>query len=1442
MRPTTSTLIQAVRAVLLLACLLGALLPGARAEDIDIYSDNPGTTAVPNVLLVLDNAANFSASAPNCTYVDGTAPSLNGTSGGIEQCALYNVVSGLPDGAVNIGLMVFNGTNIKDWKGQNCGGSNGGCLAVPLTLMSGTLKSQFLAWVKSWQTSSAGPGTYWIKTNSEAVGATMQEAWAYYAGKVGLSGRDYSTVQPPGGCQKNFLIYIGNAFNSSGTPGDGGSVSPSAALAAAPGVTSSQLTAITIPGANYGTSAFSCGYYSMGNHTDSSGLYADEWARYMRQADLYGAYDGTQSITSYTIGLLGPSCKPDYPALLTSVAQYGGGKYFAVSNYDEIKTAILKILNEVQAVNSVFASASLPVSVNAQGTYLNQIYLGMFRPDATGAPRWLGNLKQYQFILQYLDPTKPDPNTAILRLGDANGNPALSSAGTGFISPTAVSFWTSKDTTKAPDSTGGFFFNDQRGVGGGYDSPDGELVEKGGVAQGIRSNVLTVNYSSSPAAPRNLYTYCPSGSSCNASLKDGSNQFATTNAAITDAMLNATPSIAISQLTRLGITATVVTATDHGFVTNDQVVISGASQADYNGTKTITKVDARTFTFTVVENPPTPAQGSYVASVPSNPLSVSSITRSGTTATVTTSVPHGYVTGQRVTITSSNAPIAEKAYLGGNQTVTVTGSNTFTYQVVEGPVSPAGSGTVTTAGGAVFSIASIANNGVTRSGSTATVNALTNFKTSSGNTCAIAAGNKVTVSGVLDATGINLVTPYNITADVLSVSNSCSSFTYAIVTTPPSPATASYTADGSAISFTISNLSRNGSTATALASGHTFVSGQQVSIGGAIGTNEDPYVGTFNLTSANNPKSGYFTYTLTTTPITPATGTMSVTKTGLSDRTSLINWVRGENNFGDEPNPGFGYTVRQSVHGDVLHSRPAVVNYGDSRGLVVFYGSNDGVFRAINGSQTSSLGTVPPGGELWGLVLPEHFLKLNRQRQNSPTLKMPGTLVSGAQTKDYFSDGAAGEFRQLNADGTINKAYLYITMRRGGRFIYALDVTDPTQPLVMWRISFDRTAGFAELGQSWSRPRVTLLAGYANPVLVFGAGYDAGSEDVEPPIADTMGRGIYVVDAVTGALVWRATSSLDTSACPTGASCLSVPGMNWSIPMDISFVDRDNDGKTDRFYAADVGGNVWRVDTEAGGTTAPSGWKVSKLAALGCATGACASGTSPRKFFYQPNVVSVGVVNGATAYDVVLLGSGDREHPLIDTTNTASSYNVQNRFYALKDTRTGKDASVNMVGYPITEATLFDATVSAYNNTLSGFYVSLLGQDSTSTTTRKGEKVVNAAVTVRGTTFFGTNTPVPPSAFSCSSNLGMAKGYALNPFTGTLTSAVYDGGGMPPSPVSGIVSIATANGGTVQKSFCVGCGGLAGGSGGGDNSSALGAADLSKKVPKKPRRTYWYKR
>ncbi len=550
----------------------------SNAEDIDIYSAAASVTGtdLPNIVFILDNAANFNASAPACTYDDGgAAPSLGNTSGGVEQCALNNAINALPvqsngSAVVNIGIMVYNKSGMNTLYGCNASGS-GGCLMQALLPMTAAGKASIMATIKAWTSGN-------VQANNEATAQAMQEAWAYYAGKTGMSGTTY-TSPVASGCAKNYVIFIGNAINNSGSPGDA-SASPDTVLANTitgnTALTAAQQTMlnayIQIPSGAYGTSAFTCSPnpYVMNSHTNSaavsSGLYADEWARYMYSTDLItGKMPASKRITTYTIGVLSSSCKADYPALLTSMAVQGSGKYFPTANAADVQQAILRVLNEVQAVNSVFSSASLPVSVNTQGTYLNQVFMGMFRPDSAGVPRWRGNLKQYQFAYS--------STTQQLSLADATGSAAISSAGTGFLAPNAASFWTCSNAANTPnkvtpynlspystsslcstDPAVGFWANSPNGIALSWDLPDGEVVEKGGAAQMLRLTNLVDDYTTTPGSstnPRKLYTYCPSGSGCVATLANASpnpNAFDTSNTAITDAMLG-TGALAISSIT-----------------------------------------------------------------------------------------------------------------------------------------------------------------------------------------------------------------------------------------------------------------------------------------------------------------------------------------------------------------------------------------------------------------------------------------------------------------------------------------------------------------------------------------------------------------------------------------------------------------------------------------------------------------------------------------------------------------------------------------------------------------------------------------------------------------------------------------------------------------------------------------------------------------------------
>jgi hypothetical protein len=73
----------------------------------------------------------------------------------------------------------------------------------------------------------------------------------------------------------------------------------------------------------------------------------------------------------------------------------------------------------------------------------------------------------------------------------------------------------------------------------------------------------------------------------------------------------------VTQITRSGSTVTV-SSTKHGFSNGARVTISGATQAEYNGTFTITTLDANTFSYSLGDSalPVSPATGTITATGP----------------------------------------------------------------------------------------------------------------------------------------------------------------------------------------------------------------------------------------------------------------------------------------------------------------------------------------------------------------------------------------------------------------------------------------------------------------------------------------------------------------------------------------------------------------------------------------------------------------------------------------------------------------------------------------------------------------------------------------------------------------------------------------------------------------------------------------------------------
>ncbi len=479
-----------------------------------------------------------------------------------------------------------------------------------------------------------------------------------------------------------------------------------------------------------------------------------------------------------------------------------------------------------------------------------------------------------------------------------------------------------------------------------------------------------------------------------------------------------------------------------------------------------------------------------------------------------------------------------------------------------------------------------------------------------------------------------------------------------------------------------------------------------------------------------------------------------------------VAWARGYDAY-DQDGDGITNEPRRWILGDILHSQPLVVNYGATSGfdqdnpdLRLLVGTNAGFVHMFGASD---------GDEDWAFT-PKALVDLHRQRRQNPL------------TSDnvYGMDLTPVTYRLDNdQDGTIepgdgDKVYAYFGMRRGGRSFYALDISNPGSPSFLWSID-PSVSGFAELGQSWSRPVVTFVPGYKDgsgnpkPVLIFGAGYDDRKDAGGVATADTMGRGLFIVDATTGALVWSVTPNANS------ATNMQETALLHSVAAEVTTVDGNGDGLSDRVYFGDTGGNVWRVDMP--GNTLPDSaqddWYIVKLADVNGGSVA-----TDRRIHNGIDVVRTRL--GGQAIDAVIFATGDRTNP--------NATDVQNRLYMIRDEAVSAYTTAEPTAaecgdedfegdfrcsLPVTDAQLYDITDNALADEDQATVISTLSGargwrlDFTGT----GEKGLARTVTLGGKIFATTFTPndLLSDINICEPLSGSGKLYVVNLFDGDRT-------------------------------------------------------------------------
>ena len=231
------------------------------------------------------------------------------------------------------------------------------------------------------------------------------------------------------------------------------------------------------------------------------------------------------------------------------------------------------------------------------------------------------------------------------------------------------------------------------------------------------------------------------------------------------------------------------------------------------------------------------------------------------------------------------------------------------------------------------------------------------------------------------------------------------------------------------------------------------------------------------------------------------------------------------------------------ILGDIYHSTPLVVGppvfnfpdipaftskYSDfkntwkSRETVIYVGANDGMlhgFKDIDGTEKFA-------------IIPKNLLgKLKDLRTNAHQFY----IDSSPKAYDVFFGGA---WRTIIVNGE----------RGGGNYYYAVDVTDPADPQMLW----EKTD--PGMGNTWSRPEIgwVRISGVEKFVAFVGGGYST---------TDDVGNTFYVIDVQDGSILRKFTIGAATNKVPAGATAF----------------DSDLDGRVNGVYFGDLNGVLWKI-------------------------------------------------------------------------------------------------------------------------------------------------------------------------------------------------------------------------------------------------------------------------
>jgi type IV pilus assembly protein PilY1 len=315
-------------------------------------------------------------------------------------------------------------------------------------------------------------------------------------------------------------------------------------------------------------------------------------------------------------------------------------------------------------------------------------------------------------------------------------------------------------------------------------------------------------------------------------------------------------------------------------------------------------------------------------------------------------------------------------------------------------------------------------------------------------------------------------------------------------------------------------------------------------------------------------------------------GSIGTTKQGLlkgagtdADGQALLNWLRGDTS----DNSRFRKRPTSSVMGAIVNSTPTV----EARPGANFIGSefpNYGAFVTANKTRTQVLWVGADDGML-------HGFDASKAGGGVPLLsyvpdplyaKLPGWASPDGAKVQALVDGSP--FTGDVMIGSTWKTYLFGTLGRGGKGVFALDVTSPASfaesnagSIFRWQFTAADDAS-GDLGYMVGDPTVSRFSEQAGNIakmhngkfaVVLGNGY----------LSNNGSAALYILfaEGPAGASWSGRYVKLVADAGPDNG--LSQP----------TWVDMDGDGVADAIYAGDLKGNVWKFDVSS---ASAASWRV----------------------------------------------------------------------------------------------------------------------------------------------------------------------------------------------------------------------------------------------------------